>query len=178
MYALSSRTVSVLTRVLYLCLFPSLLGNLGNKHKNIPLVSAETVRHSSTYTILFKFKDCYTTTLISQKWLFRWPFIGIRNERNVLAVSDQDLRCAGAPWQSDLPGSQAYHGISWKLNLNQKCIYIYSTKLVDNENDFLESMFFHEIQQQMIVRKVCKVRIIHAHKQINIVMDIWHVNWR
>ena len=53
MYVLSWRTVSALTRVLFLCLFPSLLRNSGNKHKNNPLVSAETVRHSSTYIILY-----------------------------------------------------------------------------------------------------------------------------
>ena len=53
MYVLSWRTVSVLTRLLSLCLFPSLLRNSGNKHKNNPLVSAETVRHSSTYIILY-----------------------------------------------------------------------------------------------------------------------------
>ena len=50
MYVLSWRNVSVLTRVLFWCLFPSLLRNSGNKHQNNPLVSAETVRHSS-YTL-------------------------------------------------------------------------------------------------------------------------------
>ena len=58
MYVLSLRTVSVLTRGLFLCLFPSLLQNLGNKHKNKTLLSAETVRHSSTYIILYMlYKD-------------------------------------------------------------------------------------------------------------------------
>ena len=52
MYVLSRRTASALARVLFLYLFPSLLRNSGNKHKNNPLVSAEAVRHSSTY-ILF-----------------------------------------------------------------------------------------------------------------------------
>ena len=42
--------ISALTRVLFWCLFPSLLRNWGNKHQNNTLVSAETVRHSSTYT--------------------------------------------------------------------------------------------------------------------------------
>ena len=32
-----------------LCLFTSSLHNLGNKYKNNPLVSVETVRHSSSY---------------------------------------------------------------------------------------------------------------------------------
>ena len=53
MYVLSWRTVSTPTRVLFLCLFPSLLRNSGNKHKNYPFVSTETVRHLSTYIILY-----------------------------------------------------------------------------------------------------------------------------
>ena len=53
MYVLSWRTVSALTRVLLWYLFPSLLRNSVNKHQNNPLVSAETVRHSSTYIILY-----------------------------------------------------------------------------------------------------------------------------
>ena len=50
MHVLSWRTVSVLTRVFFLYL---LLSNSGNKHKNNLLVSAETVRHSSAYIILY-----------------------------------------------------------------------------------------------------------------------------
>ena len=53
MYVLSWRNVAALTRVLFLCLFPFLLRNSGNKHKNNPLVSAETVCHLSTYIILY-----------------------------------------------------------------------------------------------------------------------------
>ena len=53
MYALLRQTVSVLTGVLFLCLFPSLLRFSGNNPKNNPLVSTETVRHSSTYIILY-----------------------------------------------------------------------------------------------------------------------------
>ena len=41
-----------LTRVSVLCLFPLLFRNSGNKHKNNPLVGADTDRHSSTYIIL------------------------------------------------------------------------------------------------------------------------------
>ena len=41
MYVLSWRTVSALTRVLFL------FRNSGNKHQNNPLVSAETIRQSS-----------------------------------------------------------------------------------------------------------------------------------
>ena len=36
-----------------LCLFPELRSNEGNKHHNNTRVSAETVRHESTYIILF-----------------------------------------------------------------------------------------------------------------------------
>ena len=53
MYSLSWRIVSALSRVLFRCLFPSLLRNLGNKHQNNPLLSAEAVHHSSTYIILY-----------------------------------------------------------------------------------------------------------------------------
>ena len=53
-YVLLWQTVSVI-QVLFWCLFPSLLRNSGNKHQNIPLVSDETVRHSSTYIILYVF---------------------------------------------------------------------------------------------------------------------------
>ena len=52
-YVLSWRTVSALTRVLFCYLFPSLLRNSGNKHQNNPLVSTQTVRHSSTYIIFY-----------------------------------------------------------------------------------------------------------------------------
>ena len=51
MYVLQWRTVSTITQVLFWYLFPELLRNSGNKHQNNPLVSAETVRHSSTYII-------------------------------------------------------------------------------------------------------------------------------
>ena len=53
LYVFLWRTVSVLTRVLFGCLFPSLLHNSGNIHQNNTPVSAETVRHSSTYIILY-----------------------------------------------------------------------------------------------------------------------------
>ena len=53
MYILSWQTVYALTLVLFWRLFPSLLRNLGNKHQNNPLVSAESVRHSNTCIILY-----------------------------------------------------------------------------------------------------------------------------
>ena len=59
MYELSWRTVAALTRGLFFwCLFTSLLRNSGNNHQNNPLVSAETVRHSSTYIILYLHAIC------------------------------------------------------------------------------------------------------------------------
>ena len=59
MYVLSWQTVSALTQVLFWCLFPLLLCNLGNNHQNNPLVSAETVRHWSTHSILWCFSVCF-----------------------------------------------------------------------------------------------------------------------
>ena len=53
MYVLEWRIVSVLTRGLFWCLFPELQSNEGNKYHNTPQVSVETVRHESTYIILF-----------------------------------------------------------------------------------------------------------------------------
>ena len=53
MYVLLWQTVSVLIRLLFWCLFPSLLCNSGNIHQNNPLVSTETIRHSSTNIILY-----------------------------------------------------------------------------------------------------------------------------
>ena len=53
MYVLAWRTVYALTRGLFWCLFPELRSNEGNKHQNNARRSASTVRHKSTYIILF-----------------------------------------------------------------------------------------------------------------------------
>ena len=53
MYVLTWRTVSVLRRGLFWCLFPELRSNEGNKYQNNTRVSAETFCHESTYIILF-----------------------------------------------------------------------------------------------------------------------------
>ena len=53
MYVLEWRIVSALTRGLFWSLFPELRSNEGNKYQNNTRVSAETVRHESTYIILF-----------------------------------------------------------------------------------------------------------------------------
>ena len=66
MYVLSCQTGSVLTRVLFWYLFPSLL------RQNNPLMSAETVRHESTYIVLYWYTAltsivCYNHGLIWNK---------------------------------------------------------------------------------------------------------------
>ena len=53
MYIPEWRTVSALTRGVFLCLFPELRSNEGNMQKNNTRVSTETVRHESTYIISF-----------------------------------------------------------------------------------------------------------------------------
>ena len=53
MYVIERQTVSVSTRGLFWCLFLELRCNEGNKDQNSIRVSAETVRHESTYIILF-----------------------------------------------------------------------------------------------------------------------------
>ena len=81
MYVLSWRTVSALTRGLFLCLFPELRSNEGNEHKNNTRVSAEAVRHESTCIILFltrhnesinddKKDDLYTSSLCLTRSVF------------------------------------------------------------------------------------------------------------
>ena len=52
MYVLEWRTVCVLTRVLFWCLFPALRSNERNKHQNNTRESAQTVHHDSIYIIL------------------------------------------------------------------------------------------------------------------------------
>ena len=50
MYVVSLRTICTPTRVLFWCLFPSLLRNSGNKYQYKPLAGAYTVRHSTFLT--------------------------------------------------------------------------------------------------------------------------------
>ena len=84
MYVLEWRTVSALTIGLFLCLFPELRINEGNRHKNNIPVSAETVRRESTYIILFltwhndsinddKKDDLYTSSLCLTRAVFFLP---------------------------------------------------------------------------------------------------------
>ena len=69
MCVLSWQTVSVLTRVLFCYSFPSLLRNSGYKHQNNPLGSAETVRHMSTYIILYIFQYMGKIFYVDTKYL-------------------------------------------------------------------------------------------------------------
>ena len=75
MYVLSWRTVSVHTRVLFWYFFPSLLRNSGNKHQNNPVVSAETVRHSSTYIILYIMSYIGPSAVVSEAFSILIPDI-------------------------------------------------------------------------------------------------------
>ena len=61
-YVLSWRTVSALTRVLFLCLFPSLLRNSGNKYKNnLSLALKQFV--TRVHTLFSIWYTCDTNTL-------------------------------------------------------------------------------------------------------------------
>ena len=53
MHVIEWRIVSALTRGLFWCLFPELRSNKGNKYQNNTRVNTETIRHESTYIILF-----------------------------------------------------------------------------------------------------------------------------
>ena len=66
-YVLLWRPVNVLTRMLFCCLFPSLLCNSGNIHQNNTLVSAWIVSHANTYIIR------YVNTIYA-----RWKFVHSR----------------------------------------------------------------------------------------------------
>ena len=83
MYVLEWWTVSAIARGLFCCLFPELWSNEGNKHQNNTQVSAETVRHNSTYIILFliwqndsinddKNDDLYTSSPCLTRFSFCW----------------------------------------------------------------------------------------------------------
>ena len=53
LYVLEWRTAYALARGLFWCLFPELRSSEGNKHQNNTRVSASTIRHESTYIVLF-----------------------------------------------------------------------------------------------------------------------------
>ena len=93
MHVLSWWTVSTCTRVFFWYLFPWLLRNSGNKHQNNPFMSAETVRHSSTYIIL------YVCHLIKKAWIssFLSPGLLWRKSPSVkLRLGCTNISCTGA----------------------------------------------------------------------------------
>ena len=84
MYVPSWRTVCALCRVLFWCLFHSLLHNSGNKYQNDPLVSTQTVCYMSKCIIFYWRKygfwqKTYLPTNTKQSsetimsTLFAWP---------------------------------------------------------------------------------------------------------
>ena len=83
MYVLSWRTVYALVRALFLCLFPSLLRNSGNKHQNSLLVSAQTVRLLSPYIFLY----VYNYLLLFLFWWWCWDhFLNIGPWNGILLL--------------------------------------------------------------------------------------------
>ena len=80
MYTLAWRTVYALTRVLFWCLFPSLLGNSGNKHQNERINSSPLEYiHYYKYMIYKKIRKnipLYYTKLTDQQPFktVKWPW--------------------------------------------------------------------------------------------------------
>ena len=105
MYVVEWRIVSALTRGLFWCLFPELRSNEGNRYQNYPRVSAETVRHESTYIILFltrhnesindyKNDEFYTSSRVA---LARFSFCWWRHNR-LLMTSQWPDNCDAITW--------------------------------------------------------------------------------
>ena len=106
-YVLEWRTVSARTRGLFWCLFRELRSIEVNKHKINTRVSAETVRHESTYIILFltrhnesinddKNDDLYTSSRVS---LAQLSFCWWRHYRLLMTSQLQD-NCDVITWIS------------------------------------------------------------------------------
>ena len=122
-YVLSWGTVSVLTQVFSWCLFPELRSTSGNKHQKNPLVSAETVRHSSTYIILYSFRSLTCLLWRGSRRAAQWGC------------------CDGAgspPWASCPPppatpksccGSRANSSASWRPEIAWKARQIWNNFL-------------------------------------------------
>ena len=82
------RSVFVLTRVLFWCLFPELRSNSGNQYQNNTRVSTETVRHESTYTILYICDNDKCRTQIRLWWTDKYtPYLVLPGELRVSFVS-------------------------------------------------------------------------------------------
>ena len=145
-HVLLRRTVSMLTRVLIWCLFPSLLQNSGNKHQNNHLVSAGTVCHWSAYIILFVFwlwvqnpshKSCMwynlintwaTCIVMAQIRLSLWyvPRIHwIRISFIMLAFRDELInKCYSFLWRVIIHPCLYVYGHLAKLPLNSKHVWV------------------------------------------------------
>ena len=98
-------TVSALMRGLFWCLFPELRGNEGNKYQNNTPVSAETVRHESTYINLFltrynesindaKNDDLYT----SSQCLTRSVFVLLMTSQSIADDVKMTDNCDAIKW--------------------------------------------------------------------------------
>ena len=72
MYVLSWWTISLLTRVLFWCLFPSLLRNSENKLQNKPFVNAETVRHSNIHYSIYTLQAFTHKTDLNKSTQYLW----------------------------------------------------------------------------------------------------------
>ena len=104
-YVLEWRIVSALTRGLFWCLFPVLRSNAGNKYQNNTRVSAETVRHESTYIIVFLTRhnesiNVYKTISFTHRprvSLARFSFCWWRHNR-LLMTSQWPDNCDAITW--------------------------------------------------------------------------------
>ena len=86
------------TQVLFWWLFPSLLRNAGNKHRNNPRVSAETVRHSSTYIIIYML---YVTVCVGQS--HGWWWCSFRMDSGTGRISNQTSWHSWSCWEPIRP---------------------------------------------------------------------------
>ena len=92
MYVLEWRTVSALTRGLFLCLFPELWIDEGNKHKNNIRVITETVRRESTYIILFLTR--HNASINDDKKDDRpLHIVPVSHSRGILSADDVTIDC-------------------------------------------------------------------------------------
>ena len=129
MYVLSWRTVSVPTRVLFWYLFPSLLRNSGNKHQNNPLLSAETIRHSSTYiTIYISGVDntLAATIIIHIIICINYTFI---IKKNILQKSIQFFMIQVYPWMNCFDSAN----LVWHKTLPTRYQWIFSNLSIKDE---------------------------------------------
>ena len=68
MHVLSWRTVSAPTQVLFCVYFPRCSATREITHKNNPLMSTETVRHLSTYIILYEMAKAIMSLMLYECW--------------------------------------------------------------------------------------------------------------